>query len=36
VKNNDMPLVRYFVEELKADVNDSRERDESDDVNSAG
>jgi hypothetical protein len=24
------------MEELKADVNDSRERDESDDVNSAG
>lgn len=31
-----MPLVRYFVEEMKADVNDSRERDESDDVLSGG
>jgi hypothetical protein len=30
-----MPLVRYFVEDLKADVNDSRERDESDDVKSS-
>jgi len=36
VKNNDMPLVRYFVEEMKADVNDSRERDESDDLLSGG
>jgi hypothetical protein len=36
VKNNDIPMVRYFLEDMKADVNDSRERDESDDVQSAG